>query len=135
MNWPMIVVVVITVPLASLASLYIISHAGGWAALSKRFPATEKPAGKTYYCRSGSVGQAGYGACLNLHVVKTGLYMSVAFPFRFAHPPLFIPWEEFHSTSRKWLLFWPVTDTYVGMPVAAHLTLPTWVSAYIGEVE
>jgi hypothetical protein len=128
-----IIAFVVMAPLMWVAIAFAISYLGGWAALARRFRNDQLPAGKAFYMRSGSVGIANYGACLTLRVSETGLHMSVLFPFRLAHPPLLIPWNEFHSTTKKRILFSTVTDTYVGMPVLARLRLPGWVSDYVEQ--
>jgi hypothetical protein len=39
-------------------------------------------------------GLAHYRNCLVIGASPTGLYLAVFLPFRLAHPPLFIPWNE-----------------------------------------
>jgi len=46
-----------------------------------------------------------YRNCLVVGASPTGLYLAVFFPFRVAHPPLFIPWNEVTlSRSRIFLM-------------------------------
>ncbi|MGZ0168258.1 MAG: hypothetical protein ACKVHE_01745 [Planctomycetales bacterium] len=106
---------------------------GGWAELAKQFRAEELPSGKAFRFRSGSVGMASYGGCLTLRLTDSGLHISVGLfgiPLLW-HPPLLIPWSEFHSTTKRKFIFWTSTLTYISMPVIAHMTLPEWVSDYI----
>ncbi len=46
-----------------------------------------------------------YGNCLTIGADTAGLKLSVLFPFRPGHPPLFIPWSEISVTRRRNLLF------------------------------
>jgi len=63
----------------------------GWSNLAKHFPDNGECQGQTFYFRSGMVGCASYGAILMLRVCESGLGMSVFFPFRFGHSPVYIP--------------------------------------------
>ena len=38
--------------------------------------------------------QATYNRCINFAVADDGLHIQVFLPFRFGHPPLFIPWNR-----------------------------------------
>lgn len=97
---------------------------GGWTALSSKYRATDRPTGKTLYLQSGAIGSVRYGSCLTLRVSEGGLYLAVLPPFRLAHPPLFIPWGEFHNIREKRVLFGRIVTMDVGMPVVATLILP-----------
>jgi hypothetical protein len=44
-----------------------------------------------------------YSGVLIIGASPRGLYLSVLLPFRFAHPPLFIPWTEISVSERKGL--------------------------------
>jgi hypothetical protein len=46
-----------------------------------------------------------YGNCLTIGADTTGLMLSVLFPYRPGHPPLFIPWGEISLASRRDFLF------------------------------
>ena len=111
-------------PFFWVASSLFFSHLGGWAQLAARYRDNRLESGPTYYFRTGSVGAINYRSCLVLRVCETGLGLSVIFPFRIGHPPLFIPWVEFHSAKVAWLLFIPVIEAYVGLPVVASVRLP-----------
>lgn len=74
----------------------LMSLAGGWHRLASRFPAVSRSRGKTFpfvsmYIRSRSL-PVGYRGCLFVTVSPAGVRLSVWFPLRFLHPPLFIPW-------------------------------------------
>ena len=118
-------------PVMWVAVSLLLSHMGGWAKLAEHYTDRGEEQGKTYYMRSGYVGAVNYKSCLILRVCENGLRLSVLFPFRIGHPPLFIPWDQFHSISEKRVFFFPFLDTYVGMPVVANLVLPIWVRDHL----
>jgi hypothetical protein len=98
---------------------------GGWAALAKRYRATNAPPGKQFSFQSAQLGMANYGSCLTIVVSADGLYLSVFPPFRFGHPPILIPWAEIHNLKEKRILWlWRMVEMQVGTPVIATLTLP-----------
>ncbi len=45
----------------------------------------------------------GYNHCLTIGADPRGLYLSIFFPFRIAHPPLFIPWQDISLVSKTFL--------------------------------
>jgi hypothetical protein len=45
-----------------------------------------------------------YRKCLNIAVDPQGLYMAIAFPWRFGSPPLFIPWGAVELVENGGLL-------------------------------
>jgi hypothetical protein len=86
--------------LGDLVSLWllvslVISFIGGWFSLARRFRCQAPFAGSRYSGQSGWMrGLANYRSCLVIGANPSGLYLAVFFPFRIAHPPLFIPWSE-----------------------------------------
>lgn len=112
---------------------FLISNVGGWGKLAKKYPCAVACEGRSFYCVSGRIGIADYGLCLILKVCKEGLRISVLFPFRVAHPPLLIPWEEMHNAFVKRLLWFDYVDLYVGSPIVSSLSLPAWVMQYMPE--
>jgi hypothetical protein len=125
------VVFAIGFPVMWVSISLLLSHMGGWSKLAKHYADTEQVHGETYYMRSGSIGVVNYKSCLILSVSETGLRLSVLLPFRIGHPPIFIPWDQFHSVSEKRVFFFPFLDTYVGTPVVANIVLPIWVRDYL----
>ncbi len=134
MNGPIVFALVVVAVMVWFAGMYAMAHLGGWSALAKQFRATGLPAAKAYRFSSGSVGMAHYGASLTLRPTDAGLHISAGLfgaPILPAHPPLLIPWSQFHSTTKRTILGWSTTVTYVGMPVVSQMTLPGWVADYI----
>jgi hypothetical protein len=57
---------------------------------------------------SGYVGLTSYGSCLIVGVDPTGIRLSILFPFRIGHPPLFLPWRALRiDPPSKW--WWRTT--------------------------
>ena len=46
-------------------------------------------------------GLAHYRNCLVIGANPAGLYLAVFLPFRVAHPPLFIPWNEVTQSKTR----------------------------------
>ena len=87
----------------------IVSVLGGWRALTTRFRAQSEPAGPmqtagpflyTVYLRNWTH----YNSVVRVTAAQDALYLSVLVLFRFAHPPLRIPWEEITVGSTRF--FW-----------------------------
>lgn len=125
------IALIVAFPLMWVGISLALAHTGGWAKLARQYPVTLNCTGPTFYFRSGFVGSVSYKSCLVLMTCETGLRLSVLLPFRLGHPPLFIPWTEFHSVSEKRALFVRFLDTYVGTPVVANVVLPIWVREHI----
>lgn len=89
----------------------VVSIMGGWFVLAKYYRATQPFNGTRWHFRSASVHtesrpQSNYAGVLTLGANSQGLYISVLFPFRIGHPPLFIPWSEVESSEpHRQLLF------------------------------
>lgn len=103
----------------------IIAYLGGWQRLAKRYRTTRPPSVKAFRMTSCTIGLfCSYKSCLNIYVSAEGLYLSVIFLFRLAHPPLFIPWDDIRVTGED-QFFWVKTVTLaVGNPIIASVTLP-----------
>lgn len=86
--------------------LAIISIMGGWRNLARMYRATQSFSGNRFYFQSGGMRRGtSYNNCLTVGANLYGLYLSVFLPFRFAHPPLFIPWEDISTKfhGKGWL--------------------------------
>lgn len=118
-------------PIMWVSMSLLLSHMGDWAKLAEQYADSHMEQGETHCMSSGHVGSVNYKSCLILRVCENGLGLSVLFPFRIGHPPLFIPWDQFHSTSEKRVLFFRFLDAYVGTPVVANLVLPLWVRDHL----
>jgi hypothetical protein len=75
--------------------LFLISLTGGWFQLSLKYRARGHFNGNTWWFQSASFRYlVGYGNCLLVGANEKGIRLSVLFPFRPFHPPLFIPWSD-----------------------------------------
>ena len=73
----------------------LISFAG-WNRLAASFAyELDRPEGERFNFSNITVGRnARYNGCINYTVAGEGLHIKVSLPFRFAHPPLLIPWSR-----------------------------------------
>ncbi|HEX2076673.1 MAG TPA: hypothetical protein VHG08_03160 [Longimicrobium sp.] len=87
----------------------ILSAAGGWGTLAARYPAPPGAVGQAYGNSSGFLRRWGlpvnYNYILLVRVGESGIGLETHFPFRFKHPPLFIPWQAVRECRRFSLLF------------------------------
>lgn len=78
----------------------ILSFVGGWRALSREYRAPHTVPERGWVERRALFsGRARYKNILRLTASDTGIYLSVAFPFRIGHPPLFFPWEDLFAMT------------------------------------
>ena len=88
------------------AICFALSLISGWRSLAEHYKATQPFSGERWHLRSGSMGLVSYGSCLTLGANTEGIFLSVLFPFRVGHPPLFIPWSEVQSAEHcRWFFF------------------------------
>jgi len=84
----------------------LIAVFSGWMMLSRRFRLTSVFTGATWEFRSARMRWTSrYGNCLSIGADPAGLKLSVFFPFRPGHPPLFVPWSEISVARRRDFLF------------------------------
>ncbi len=79
-----------------------ISWASGWRQLAKRYRCSDPVSGKTWRFQSAGMRHhtpTNYGSCVKVTANESGIWLSVFFPFRLGHPPLFLPWSEFHAAQ------------------------------------
>lgn len=96
-------------PVMWIAMSGLLAYFGGWASLASRFAAEIPKHGVTFRFESGAVGRGlrtiGYRNSLTVTLLPEGLGLSVFFLFRFATPPLVIPWSEVSSITEERGLF------------------------------
>ena len=109
-----------------------LSHIGGWAELAEKYRDDTGIDGTAYCMRSGRIGIVNYASCLTLRVSDAGLRLSVLLPFRIGHPPIFIPWIDFHHARKKRALFICLfVKATIGNPPVTDVMLPLWLIDYI----
>lgn len=104
--------------------MWINSHVGGWSRLAARYRAREVPEGRSWHGTRGMVGPVSYRGVLSVIAGADGLFLVPSWPFRFGHPPLFLPWSDFHEVKRFSLLWLPMVRAKIGDPRVATLSLP-----------
>lgn len=126
-----------TFPLFWCFVVWLISLAG-WRQLGATHAATSQPEGRLWLGQYGMVGVASYKGTLQIHVGEAGFFMETFWPFRVAHPRLFIPWADVQnlSTSR---LFWgrevAVFSVGVGSSRLVTLRLPAAIFREAGRLQ
>jgi len=106
----------------------ILSRASGWHELGKHYRMDSEFSGSTWTWQSGQMGLVGISNCLTIGSNRTGLYLAMMLPFRFQHPPLFVPWSDIAVTQKR-SLFRNGVQFMMGR--SASVTL--WVSAGLAE--
>ncbi len=95
-----------------------VSHFGGWKSLANRYEAHQPFYGTCWNWQTIVLGEhSQYGNCMKVGADQDGLYLVPNFLFRFAHPPLFIPWSDIKAQWRE--------KSMLGIPlryVEIHLT-------------
>ena len=86
-----------------------LANLSGWASLATRFRSLSPISGEPFRFASAGMGfrwlPVSYGSCLKFMVNSQGFGMSILFPFRFLSPPLFIPWAQVESVTKRRFLF------------------------------
>ena len=88
---------------------YLLSVIGGWRDLAHCYP--DEPSsreGKRFRFQSAQLRCArlrsvGYSHCVNVTVNPIGIRLSVTTPFRFGHPPIWVPWQDVRV---EWVNSW-----------------------------
>ncbi|MGA7857098.1 MAG: hypothetical protein WCA11_04185 [Terracidiphilus sp.] len=106
----------------------VISLAGGWYALSKRFRAQSEPCGETksagpFFYTVYMRWWGHYSNVIRMTAADDALYLSVLFPFRIGNPPLCIPWREIELGKTSF--FW---RTYVELTLGHEERIPMRIS-------
>jgi hypothetical protein len=101
----------------------LLSRMGGWFRLAQEFPAHAQPSGRRFIMQGGMVGRVQYSGCLTIYSSPEGLYLSVLFPFRLAHPPIFIPWGAIQGARLRRFLWSESVVFNVGAPAIAKMQL------------
>jgi len=93
---------------------FLISRVSGWFRLAQDFPGKSNISGEKFWFASARFGDSflgpRYGGSLFLNVGNEGIALSVFFPFRFGHAPIFLPWNSISSIHEESFL---LTKYYV----------------------
>jgi hypothetical protein len=102
---------------------WLLSRLGGWNRLAARFAAQAPPRGKRFSMQSARIGWVNYNGCLTIHASPDGLHVAIWPLWRLGHPPLFVPWEEFHNARPRRFLWWKYVECEVLTPGPVKLQL------------
>jgi hypothetical protein len=118
----------------------LFSILSGWRQLAKRYRCTASILGTTWWFQSAGIHrylEVSYGSCLTVRANEDGIGFSIQFPFRIAHPPLFIPWSEVRVTQvQRFFFFKLVRFTFPEEPsvrIDIRSRLARKIQAAIGE--
>jgi hypothetical protein len=107
--------------------LWLLSRLSGWSRLAGQYRAPAGVVGESAWMRTGRIGVVNYHSCLCFRVNDDGIRITVALPLRLCHPPLFIPWDQFHHIVADPILYSHKAKMSVGRPTIASVTMPAWV--------
>jgi hypothetical protein len=102
----------------------LLAWGGGWSKLARHYRAQGRPAGRKFWMQSARFGWVDYNNCLTILVCDDGLYLAVWPPFRFAHPPLLLPWSALHVVAVREQWWRRDVILAVGTPALLRLRLP-----------
>ncbi|MGI9471498.1 MAG: hypothetical protein ACR2NZ_08205 [Rubripirellula sp.] len=122
------------IPLMWCFLSWLMSSLSGWSRLAREYrdcgQRSEASASgniETARLRTGRMGVINYHSILTFRACDDGLSIGTALPFRLGHPPLFIPWTEFHHVSEDPILYSHRVKASIGNPTIVRMTLPGWV--------
>ena len=114
----------ITFPVMWCGIVWLMAHLGGWARLGQHYGTHQTPRGESFRYQSGMIGWISYRGILQVHDANDGVFLSMPWPFRVGHPPLFIPWTAMHDASELQLLWMRFVRFAVGSPAMVRMRLP-----------
>ncbi len=114
-------------PLAAALLCWVLASVSGWTRLAADYRLDHPVTGERAWMRTARIGPVNYHSVLSFTCTDEGLQISIAFPFRIGHPPLFIPWDEFDHVVPDNKLFSNRIKASIGRPEIARVVLPAWV--------
>lgn len=114
-------------PLAAVFFCWILASVSGWTRLAVNYRSKHRVTGERACMRTARIGPVNYHSVLSFCCTEEGLQISIAFPFRFGHPPLFIPWDDFYRVAPDNKIFSNRIKASIGSPELSRLVLPAWV--------
>lgn len=109
--------------------VWLIAKLGGWSRLAKRYRTEEAPEGTLHGSVSARIGLASYNGMLSCVTNEFGLFLKPMVLFRCGHPPLFIPWSEFHDARKSQFLWQTLVRATIGNPRVARIAIQAKVFA------
>ncbi|GEP42958.1 hypothetical protein [Brevifollis gellanilyticus] len=106
--------------------VWLLSHMGGWQALTPRYASGSRPvAGTRHSGLTGMVGGVSYRSTLTAHLDTDGFFIEVMPLFKIGHPRLFIPWPDISDRKQRQVLWWKAEVLSIGQPVITTIALPS----------
>jgi len=100
---------------------WLLAKCGGWHRLATHYATWQPAEGEIHRFQSASFGWVNYGSCLTIVLSSYGMRLAVAPIFRLWHPPLLIPWSEFHDIRERRSFFVKQDEVTIGNPAVATL--------------
>jgi hypothetical protein len=98
-SWEFVLLVVVA---GWSVTLFLVSRVGGWFEISQSYPLKAQFNGERFGWQSASLRYwMSYNASLVVGADGEGLFVSTILPFRFCHPPIFVPWSEVSVAEKK----------------------------------
>lgn len=99
-----ILTVLLLVLLFWVGLIHALAYLSGWRRLAAAYPSPRQVDGRTVWMGSVALGTwCGYSNCVILTANHAGLRMALWLPFRFGHPPIFLPWAEMQASVSRFL--------------------------------
>jgi hypothetical protein len=85
--------------------VFFLSLFSGWQELSQYYRPPAPFNGPRFWFQTASMRlRVGYNNCLIVGANKEGLHVSILFPFRIGHSPLFFPWVDISVAEKRGFL-------------------------------
>jgi hypothetical protein len=121
------------IPAAAFLLCWVLASVSGWTRLTAQYR-EKQHSGKSRsaeneraHMRTARIGAINYHSVLSFTCTDDGLRISVFFLLRVGHPPLFIPWTDFHQVVPDNRLYSNRIKASIGNPTLARVVLPAWV--------
>jgi hypothetical protein len=97
--WPFLVLFIILAPTVGAKLMSIMS---GWRSLASVYPEEHPFAGDLFRFQSVFMRyRSAYANVVIFGANQEGLRISVFLPWRFAHPPIFVPWQDVSAKAER----------------------------------
>ena len=106
---------------------WLLSRLRSWSRLARHYRAPALVVGESARMRTGRIGVVNYHSCLRFRINDDGILIAVAFPLRLGHPPLFIPWDQFHHIAPDPIMYSHKVKMTIGRPAIVQVSMPGWV--------
>ena len=114
--------------------ILLLSWLSGWNALGKHYREVTPFEGERLQMVSGRLRNGvNYRAVLTMGANSEGISLTVFFPFRIGHPPLFIPWSEISISKEKLFFMDAVGLRFSAEPTIKLILMPKVVDQLLND--